>query len=61
MLKEYEENVEETKEILGFNKKEINDIRSEALTLKEDTDEEDDEIIYSAEGGILHQKFDFLI
>mgnify|MGYP003125484454 FL=1 len=53
LLKEYEENVEETKEILGFNKKEINDIRSEALTLKEDTDEEDDEIIYSAEGGII--------
>lgn len=54
LLQELEDNVEKTEEILGFNKKEINDIRSEALALKEDIDEEEDvDLIFSAQGGAI--------
>ncbi len=54
LLKNLEDNAETTEEILGFNKKEINEIRSDALNLKKEVDEdEDDDLIFSAEGGVI--------
>ena len=54
LLKKIDEDTASTEEVLGFNKKEINEIRSDALNLKKEVDEDDDDdLIFSAEGGVI--------
>ena len=54
LLKKIDEDTASTEEVLGFNKKDINEIRSDALNLKKELDEEDDDdLIFSAEGGVI--------